>query len=37
MISYSDFEKVDIRVAIIEVEDLPQARKPSYKLSVDLV
>jgi tRNA-binding protein len=36
MISYSDFEKVDIRVGkIIEVEDYPQAKKPSYKLSID--
>jgi len=36
MISYSDFEKVDMRVGkIVEVEDFPQARKPAYKLTID--
>ena len=36
MISYQDFEKVDIRIGkIITVEDYPQARKPTYKLQID--
>ena len=37
MISYEDFEKVDIRLGkIIEVKDFPEAKKPAYKLLVDL-
>jgi len=36
MISFDDFEKVDIRVGkVIEVEDFPEARKPSYILKID--
>ena len=35
-ITFSDFEKVDVRVGrIIEVNDFPEARTPAYKLKID--
>ena len=35
-ISYSDFERVDIRVGtIVDAQPFPQARKPAFKLVVD--
>ena len=36
MITFSDFEKVEFRVGkIIEVNDFPEARNPTYKLKID--
>jgi tRNA-binding protein len=36
MISWEDFEKIDIRTGtILEVNDFPGARKPSYQLLID--
>lgn len=35
-ITYDDFEKVDIRVGeIVDVQEFPRARNPSYKIRVD--
>ncbi|HEV8638950.1 MAG TPA: tRNA-binding protein [Chloroflexota bacterium] len=36
MISWSEFEKVDVRVGrVIQVDDFPEARKPAWKLTID--
>lgn len=35
-ITWKDFERIELRVGtIIEVDDFPQARKPTYKLNMD--
>jgi len=35
-ISYDDFRKVEMRVGkVLEVEDFPAAKHPSYKLKID--
>ena len=36
MISYQDFEQVDIRVGtVLMVDDFSEAKKPAYKLTID--
>ncbi len=36
LVSVEDFQKVEMRVGrIVDVQDFPEARKPSYRLTVD--
>ena len=36
-IAMEDFQKVEMRVGrIVDVQDFPEARKPSYRLTIDL-
>lgn len=36
IITWEDFERVDIRLGkIVEVEDFPEARNPSFRLKID--
>ena len=36
MITWKDFEKVELRVGtIVDVQDFPEARNPAYRLKVD--
>lgn len=37
MITWEDFEKIELKVAtIVRVEDFPEAKKPAYKLWLDI-
>jgi len=37
MITFDEFDAVDIRVGrVIEIEDFPEAKKPAYRLTIDL-
>lgn len=37
MVTFEDFQKIDIRVGkIIDMQEFPQAHKPSYVLTIDL-
>jgi tRNA-binding protein len=37
VIDFADFQAVDLRVGrVVAVEDFPQARRPAWKLTVDL-
>jgi len=37
MTTIEDFQRLDVRVGrIVEVEDLPEAKKPTYELMIDL-
>ena len=36
MITWDDFEKIDIRAGtVLEVSDFPNAKKPAYQLTID--